>query len=42
MFGIWDVQNVRCSRCEMFRRWDVRDVGYLECGMFVMLHVCDM
>ena len=28
---MWDVRDVGCSGCGMFRMWDVRDVG---CGMW--------
>ena len=39
MHGMWDVQDVGCWGCGMFKMWDVRDVdvqdvGCPGCGMF--------
>ena len=34
MLGMWDVGDVGCSRCGMFRMWDVPDVGCSGCGMW--------
>ena len=42
MLGMWDVQDVGCSRCGMCRMWDVWDVGCVGCGMFGMCHVGDV
>ena len=37
--GLWDVRDVKCSRCGMFEMWDVRDAGCSGCGMFGMWDV---
>ena len=42
LFGMWDVQDVRCSGCDIFRMWDVWDVEYSGCGMFGMWYVRDV
>ena len=41
-FGMWNVQDVGCSRCEICRRWDVPDVECLQCVMFRKWDVRDM
>ena len=49
MLGMWDVGNMGCSGCGIFRVWDVRgvrdvgcsDVGCLGCGTFGMWDVRD-
>ena len=36
MLGMWDVPDVVCSGCAMFRMWYVEDVGCLPgCGMLI-------
>ena len=48
MLVMWDVRDVGCSGCGMFRMWDVRDVrdvgdvGCAGCGMFGMWDVGDV
>ena len=39
MFGMWDIQDVRCLVCGMLGMWDLWDVGCLECGMLGMWDV---
>ena len=39
---MWDVEDVRCWRCEMFGMWDVWDVGCSGCWMFGMWNVRDV
>ena len=33
---MWDVRDVECCGCEMFRMWDVQDVGCSGCEMLGM------
>ena len=39
---MWDVGDVGCSRCGMFRMWDIRDVGCSGCEMLGMCDVGDV
>ena len=39
---MWDVRDVGCSECGMFRMWDVQDVGCSGCGMCRMWDVPDV
>ena len=42
MLGMWDVRDVGCWGCGMFRMWDVQNGGCAGCGMCRMWDVRDV